>query len=75
MAALGSASPCPCAVGSDRVSILVIDDEPAIVRALDAVFGARGYAVTTAVPGRERFDIVMHATTKATVYALGRTPH
>ena len=56
---------------SDRVSILVVDDEPAIIRALTTAFGARGYGVVTAATGEEALDRVMHATPSAIVLDLG----
>ncbi|MGH9165079.1 MAG: response regulator, partial [Acidimicrobiales bacterium] len=37
----------------DAGTVLVVDDEPAITRALTAALGARGYRVLTAVTGHE----------------------
>ncbi len=55
----------------DAVSILVVDDEPAIIRALTAALTARRYGVVTAATGREALDRVMHATPTAIVLDLG----
>jgi two-component system KDP operon response regulator KdpE len=56
---------------SERVSILVVDDEPAIIRALTTAFTARGYSVVTAATGEEAIDRVMRATPTAIVLDLG----
>ncbi len=56
---------------SRPVTILVVDDEPAIIRALTAAFTARGYAVVTAVTGQEALERVMHGTPTAIVLDLG----
>jgi two-component system KDP operon response regulator KdpE len=56
---------------SDRVSILVVDDEPAIIRALTTAFSARGYGVVTAATGEDALDRVMRATPAAIVLDLG----
>jgi len=58
-------------VHSDPPSILVVDDEPAIIRALTAALGARGYGVVSAATGREALDRVTHATPSAIVLDLG----
>jgi len=56
---------------SGPVSILVVDDEPAISRALTAALTARGYGVVTAATGQEALDRVRHATPTAIVLDLG----
>jgi two-component system KDP operon response regulator KdpE len=56
---------------SDQVSILVVDVEPAIIRALTTAFTARGYGVVTAATGQEALDRVMHATPAAIILDLG----
>ena len=56
-----------CLFISDRPSILIIDDDPAILRTLSRVFQRNGYAVTVAEKGREakekigrnRFDVAL----------------
>jgi len=53
------------------VSILVVDDEPAIIRALTAALTARRYSVVTAATGQEALDRVMHTTPTAIVLDLG----
>jgi len=58
-------------VDSGRVSILVVDDEPAIVRALTAALAARGYGVVTAATGQEALDRVTQSTPAAIVLDLG----
>ena len=45
------------AVGSDQ-RILVVDDEPAILRALTSALVARGYRVSQAVTGQSALDMV-----------------
>jgi len=52
-------------------SILVVDDEPAITRALTAALTARGYGVVAAATGKEALDQVMLATPTAIVLDLG----
>jgi len=56
---------------SDRISVLVVDDEPAIIRALTAALTARGYGVATAATGQDALDHVMSATPTAIVLDLG----
>jgi len=56
---------------SGPVSILVVDDEPAITRALTAALTARGYGVVTAATGQEALDRVRHTTPAAIVLDLG----
>ena len=56
---------------SGPVSILVVDDEPAITRALTAALTARGYRVITAATGQEGLERLMHATPTAIVLDLG----
>jgi two-component system, OmpR family, KDP operon response regulator KdpE len=46
------------AVASAEQSILVVDDEPAILRALTSALTARGYAVRQAVTGQSAIDMV-----------------
>ncbi len=53
------------------VSILVVDDEPAIIRTLTAALTARRYSVVTAATGQEALDRVMHTTPTAIVLDLG----
>lgn len=53
------------------VSILVVDDEPAIIRALTAALTARHYRVVTATTGEQAMDRIMHATPTAIVLDLG----
>jgi len=53
------------------VSILVVDDEPAIIRALTAALTARRYSVVTATTGQEALDRVMHTTPTLIVLDLG----
>jgi two-component system, OmpR family, KDP operon response regulator KdpE len=45
-------------VASSEPSILVVDDEPAILRALTSALIARGYRVRQAVTGQEAIDMV-----------------
>lgn len=56
---------------SERISVLVVDDERAIIRALTTAFTARGYSVVTASTGQEALDTVMHATPAAIILDLG----
>ncbi len=56
---------------SGATSVLVVDDEPAITRALLAAFGARGYAVTAVATGREALDRVAGAPPALVVLDLG----
>jgi len=56
---------------SDGVSVLIVDDEPAIIRALTAALTARRYRVVTATTGQEALDRVMHSTPTAIVVDLG----
>lgn len=56
---------------NERISILVVDDEPAIIRALTAAFTARGYGVIIAATGQEALDRVLQATPTAIVLDLG----
>ncbi|MDQ6725888.1 MAG: response regulator transcription factor [Actinomycetota bacterium] len=58
-------------MSSRPVSILVVDDEPAIIRALTAALTARGYAVVTAATGQDALARVMHGTPTAIVLDLG----
>ena len=53
------------------MSILVVDDEPAIIRALTAALTTRGYGVVTATTGQQALDRVLHATPTAVVLDLG----
>jgi len=53
------------------VTILVVDDEPAIIRALTAAFTTRRYGVVAATTGQEALDRVMHSTPTAIVLDLG----
>lgn len=53
------------------MSILVVDDEPAILRALTAALAARGYGVVTATTGEEALDRVMRSSPSAMVLDLG----
>jgi len=55
----------------DPASILVVDDEPAIIRALTAALTARRYGVVTAATGQEALDRVTHSTPTAIVLDLG----
>ncbi len=43
---------------SDPPTILVVDDEPAMLRALRAGLGARGYRVLAAITGQQAIDVV-----------------
>jgi len=43
-------------VPNDEVSVLVVDDEPAMLRALSSGLEARGYRVATAASGRDALD-------------------
>jgi two-component system KDP operon response regulator KdpE len=45
-----------------RQCLLVIDDEPQILRALDTILGSRGYEVVSAKTGREALDVLMQRT-------------
>ena len=45
-------------VANAQQSILVVDDEPAILRALTSALTARGYVVRQAVTGQEAIDMV-----------------
>ena len=58
-------------MSSEPVSILVVDDEPAIIRALTTAFTARGYSVVTAATGQDALDQVMRSTPTAIVLDLG----
>jgi len=58
-------------VDSAPATILVVDDEPAIVRALSAALGARGYAVLAAATGQEALDRVVQSSPSAVVLDLG----
>lgn len=56
---------------SERISVLVVDDERAIIRALTTAFTARGYSVVTASTGQEALDAVMRATPATIILDLG----
>lgn len=56
---------------SERISVLVVDDERAIIRALTTAFTARGYSVVTASTGQEALDTVLRATPAAIILDLG----
>ncbi len=45
-------------VSKQDQSILVVDDEPAILRALTSALTARGYTVRQAVTGQSAIDMV-----------------
>ena len=52
-------------------TILVVDDEPAILRTLKAGLTARGYEVLTATSGREALNVLTAQTPDAVVLDLG----
>lgn len=52
-------------------TILVVDDEPAILRTLKAGLTARGYEVITATSGREALNVLTTQTPDAVVLDLG----
>lgn len=52
-------------------TILVVDDEPAILRTLKAGLTARGYEVLTATSGREALNVLTSRTPDAVVLDLG----
>jgi two-component system KDP operon response regulator KdpE len=58
-------------VDSPPTPVLVVDDEPAITRALVAAFGARGYSVTAVGTGQEALDRVAGAPPAVVVLDLG----
>jgi len=58
-------------VDSRRIAILVVDDEPAITRALSAALTARSYGVVTAATGQEALDQVLRVPPTAIVLDLG----
>lgn len=53
-----------------RQCLLVIDDEPQILRALDTILGSRGYEVLSAKTGREALDVLMQRTPDLVVLDL-----
>ena len=53
------------------VQILVVDDEPAIVRAVAAALRARGYAVQTAGTGAEALDVAVRQPLDVIILDLG----
>ncbi len=65
-----SSSRFQCTV-ADEALILVVDDEPAITRALAAAFRARGYKVGTASTGHAALDAVALKTPTAVILDLG----
>ncbi len=58
-------------MASGAVTILVVDDEPAIIRSLSAALTARGYRVLTATTGQEAMDQVLQGSPAAIVLDLG----
>ncbi len=54
-----------------RLRILVVDDEPAILRFLRASLESRGYAVATAANGRTGLDLIRRDPTDLVVLDLG----
>jgi len=54
-----------------RLRILVVDDEPAILRFLRASLESRGYAVATATDGRTALDLIRREATDLVVLDLG----
>ena len=54
-----------------RLRILVVDDEPAILRFLRASLECRGYAVATAANGRTALDLIRRDPTDLVVLDLG----
>jgi len=56
---------------TEGVEVLVVDDEPAILRALSAALRARGYAVTTATTGQGAIDAVALGPPAALILDLG----
>ena len=67
-------SPCRCTVAepaeTDR-PIVVVDDEPAILRALTVALRARGYTVDTATDGAGAIDLIATVDPAAVVLDLG----
>jgi two-component system, OmpR family, KDP operon response regulator KdpE len=54
-----------------RLRILVVDDEPAILRFLRASLESRGYAVATATDGHTALDLIRRVATDLVVLELG----
>ena len=42
----------------DRKKIMIVDDEPHVIRSLDFIFSREGYAVTKAEDGEKAIDLV-----------------
>lgn len=57
--------------GAAEATVLVVDDEPAILRALKAALGARGYAVRTVATGRGAVEAVADRAPDVVVLDLG----
>src|SRR5215211_9351314 len=53
------------------MQVLVVDDEPAIVRAVAAALRARGYAVQTAGTGAEALDVAVRQPLDVIILDLG----
>jgi two-component system KDP operon response regulator KdpE len=58
-------------VVDEQATVLVVDDEPAILRALRAALGARGYRVVTAATGHDALRSVAMAVPDLLVLDLG----
>jgi two-component system KDP operon response regulator KdpE len=56
---------------ADEGVVLVVDDEPAIVRVLTAALHARGYRVLSVGNGEEAIDAVLRASPAAVILDLG----
>ena len=51
--------------------VLIVDDEPGLVRALSAALRARGHAVTTAATGAEAMNVVVEQSPAVIILDLG----
>lgn len=75
MAARAWRSPFRCMVPEPSVAlagpVLVVDDEPAILRALTVALRARGYVVRTATTGQEALEETALASPAAVILDLG----
>ena len=58
-------------VEGDRAKVLVVDDEPAILRAVTAGLRARGYRVVAAATGNSAIDLVAVESPQVVVLDLG----
>ena len=56
---------------AERALVVVVDDEPAMIRVLTATLGARGYRVAPARNGNEAIDVVARTSPAAVIVDLG----